>query len=447
MKAICKDNTLFEKELCDKGLDELIMMENAGINLAKFIKKQSKKFKNAKILFLLGGGGNGADGLVAIRHLKKCKAYCFDYKQSFLFKKQKSILENVGFKFLKKEPKFKHYDIIVDCIFGSGLNKALDENLQKIFIKINKSKTLKIACDTPSGLGFGECFKADFTLCMGVVKEKLLEDFAKTYVGKIKCLNLGLNLKPKVQNFLLEKKDLKLIDRKINSHKGNFGHIYILASKSAGTLAGLGALEFGAGLVSLVAKDSFSPLLMVKSSISSKANAIALGMGLENLDILQDEILNNIPLVLDANCFQSHHILLHLNRKDVIITPHPKEFAHLLKMCFGEDISTQEIQKNRFYFAKKFSACYDCVLVLKGANTIITQKEKLYVVNCANAALAKAGSGDVLSGMIAALLGAKFDALSAARNSVLAHALVAKKYKFNLNSFDALKLIKGLKCL
>ncbi|MCR6585137.1 NAD(P)H-hydrate dehydratase [Campylobacter insulaenigrae] len=448
MIAICKDNTKFEQEFCNKGLDELIMMENAGIELANFILKKSKKFKNAKILFLLGGGNNAADGLVAIRHLKNSKAYCFNYKQSELFQKQIQILKNIGYKFLKKEPKFKHFDIIIDCIFGSGLNKNLDENLQKTLLKVNRTKALKIACDCPSGIGFDICFKADFTLCMGVVKEKLLEDFAKEYVGKIKLVLLGLQLKSFVtQSFLLQAKDLKLITRNVTSNKGNFGHIYVCASESAGTLTGLAALEFGAGLVSLIAKSSYSPLLMLKSNINKDASAVALGMGLENLEILKDEILKQIPLVLDANCFQSENLLLHLNRSDVIITPHPKEFANLLRLCFNEEIKVEDIQKKRFFYASKFSSVYDCVLVLKGANTIIAQKEKKYVINCGNEALAKGGSGDVLSGMIAALLGAKFSALEAAKNAVLAHALVAKKYNKNKNSFDALKLIKGLKCL
>ncbi|EAI5467346.1 NAD(P)H-hydrate dehydratase [Campylobacter lari] len=448
MKVVFKDNISYEKELIEKGLDEFLMMENAGIELANLIKKKSKNIKNAKILFLLGAGGNGADGLVAIRHLKKAFAFVMPYKKNTMFIKQEQILKNIGFSFLKKEPKFKDFDIIVDCVFGSGLNKALDENLQRIFKKITKSKALKIACDIPSGLGQELCFKADYTLCMGVIKEILLEDFAKEFVGKIKIANLGL--KPYIQNtssFLLEKKDLKLITKKINSNKGDFGHVYIVANKSAGTLAGLGALEFGAGLVSLVAKESFSPLIMLKDDIEGKINAAAIGMGLDDLSILKDERLKNIPLILDANCFQSENLLSYLNREDVVLTPHPKEFSMLLKLCFSEDVSVEEIQNKRFFYARKFSSKFQCVLVLKGANPIITQKEKLFVANCGNEALAKGGSGDVLSGMIVALLGAKFNALEAAKNAVLAHALVAKNYKKNKISFDALKLIKGLKCL
>ncbi|WP_139900856.1 NAD(P)H-hydrate dehydratase [Campylobacter jejuni] len=401
MKAIIDNIKILEQNAINKGLDELILMENAGLNLAKLIKKEAKKIRiqrkirKVKILFLLGGGNNASDGLVALRNLKHAKAYKIGFKENTLFKKQEQILQNYAFKFCKKEPNFKKFHIIIDCILGTGSNRCLDEKTSLIIQKVIRSK--------------------------------------KFY--------------PNSQAFLLEKKDLKTIDRKINANKGNFGHIYIVANASAGTLAGLGALNFGAGLVSLVAQKSFSPLLMLKEKIENNASAIALGMGLENLDFLKDEILQNTPLILDANCFLSEALLWYLNRKDVVITPHPKEFIKLYKMCFDENLDIETLQKNRFFYARKFSQNYDCVLVLKGANPIIVQKEKLFVVNLGNQALAKGGSGDVLSGMIAAHLGFGFSALEAAKNATLAHGLVAKKYKFNKNSFDALKLIKGLKCL
>nr|EAL9120064.1 NAD(P)H-hydrate dehydratase [Campylobacter coli] len=432
MKTITDDIKTLEQNAINKGLDELILMENAGLNLAKLIKKEAKKIrkqykiKKVKILFLLGGGNNAADGLVALRNLKHAKAYKLGFKENEIFKKQEQILKNFGFKFAKKEPKFKKFHIIVDCILGTGTNREVDEKTKEILEKVNQSKALKIACDIPTNLGFTPCFKADITQCMGALKEILLEDFAKEFVGKIKLANLGINAKKfslDSKAFLLEEKDLKTIERNTSSNKGNFGHIYIIASASAGTLAGLGALNFGSGLVSLVAKKSFSPLLMLKEKIENNASAIALGMGLENLDILKDEILQNIPLVLDANCFLSEAVLWYLSRKDVVITPHPKEFIRLYKMCFDEDLSIEDLQRNRFFYAKKFAQNYDCVLVLKGANPIIVQKEKLFVVNLGNQALAKGGSGDVLSGMIAAHLGFGFSALEAAKNACLAHAL------------------------
>ena len=453
MKGFVKDSKILDQRAINMGLDETILMENAGQNLAKKIKKALKN-KKAKILFVLGSGNNGADGLVSARAFEN--AYLYEVnkksKESLLFEKQKQIALNLGLKFLEKEPDFDSFDCIVDCIFGSGLNKDLDDDLTLLINKLNKSKAFKIACDIPSGLGFNICFKADLTICMGALKEILLQDYAKDFVGKIKIVSLGMydeaflpqNL---AEGFLLTKKDLNLVKRTKNSNKSTYGHVFICGSKSAGTLSALGALNFGAGLVSLVNKTSFSPLIMCKDKINNDASAIAIGMGLKDLSILDDDILDDKPLVLDANCFNSDKILKFLNKDNVILTPHPKEFSKLLKIALNLDIDTNLIQKNRFEYVKKFSQRFNCVLVLKGANTIISQNNQIFVINCGTHALAKGGSGDVLSGMIAALLANHFSPLKAACNACLAHALVAKKYKFNHFSFDALKLIKGLKCL
>ncbi|TQR33738.1 bifunctional ADP-dependent NAD(P)H-hydrate dehydratase/NAD(P)H-hydrate epimerase [Campylobacter sp. MIT 99-7217] len=457
MKAIYKDCKKLDERAVNLGLDELILMENAGLNLADLIKKKLlKKKSKPRILFLLGGGNNAADGLVAARILqndfKKIRLFCVDekLKKSALFEKQLQIAKNLKLHFLKKEPRFKKFDVIVECIFGSGLKRALDDDLAELIIRANQSKALKIACDVPCGLGFKTSFKADLTATMGAMKELLLEDFAKPNVGKIKLLNLGLDEKkfaPFNESFLLEAKDLRLIKRNKSANKGDFGHGFIAASASAGTLAGLAALNFGAGLISLIAPSSFSPLIMIKERFENTATAGALGMGLLNLELLKDKLLEKIPLVLDANCFLSEEILNFLNRRDAILTPHPKEFTRLYEKAFNENLSVKDLQQNRFFYARKFASAFECVLVLKGANPIIVQKNQLFVVNLGNEALAKAGSGDALSGMILALLCAHFKPLEAAKNAVLAHALMAKKYKHNPNSFDALKLIKGLKCL
>lgn len=454
MKAIVKNAKILDERALNLGFDELILMENAGKNLAKITQKAlaKKGVKNGRILILLGCGNNGADGLVAARHLKNALCFIVDnnLKKSTLFQKQEQIALNLGVKFLDKCPHFQSFDAIIDCIFGSGLNKDVDGKVKKLLNEANSSRALRIACDIPTNLGFQTCFKADITATMGVVKECLLEDFAKTTVGKIKRVNLGLKERHYVTNptaFLLEKKDLKLIKRLPNAHKGDFGHGFIAASASAGSLAALAALNFGIGLVSLLSQKPFSPLIMQKERLDDSANAVAVGMGLEDLSILDEPLLHQIPVILDANCFQSPKIKPFLQRQNVILTPHPKEFARLWQIAFNEKITVQEIQQKRFFFVNKFTQHFPCVLVLKGANTIIACKEQKFVVRLGSAALAKGGSGDALAGMILALLCAKFSPLNAATNAVLAHALVAKRYKFNPNSFDALKLIKALKCL
>ena len=454
MKAVVKSAKEFDERARNLGLDELILMENAGAKLAKIAKKALRKkgVKNGRILILLGQGNNGADGLVAARHLKGVQCFVVDksLKKSALFEKQEQIARNLGVKFLDKKPHFQSFDCIIECIFGSGLSRAVSENLHAIINEANLSHALKITCDIPVNLGFTPCFNADITATMGAVKEILLEDYAKERVGKIKRINLGLHSKlyaPNAKCFLLEKGDLELIKRHKNAHKGDFGHGFIIASASAGTLAGLAALNFGIGLVSLVGSKPMSPLIMQKTQVNESASAVALGMGLDDLSVLDEPLLAKIPVILDANAFLSEKIRPFLQRQNVIVTPHPKEFARLWQIAFDESISVQEIQQKRFEFVDKFTQKFTCVLVLKGANTIIAQGGQKFVVTLGNAALAKGGSGDALAGMILALLCAKFSPLNAAKNAVLAHALVAKRYKFNPNSFDALKLIKGLKCL
>ncbi|KGI56603.1 bifunctional ADP-dependent NAD(P)H-hydrate dehydratase/NAD(P)H-hydrate epimerase [Campylobacter sp. MIT 97-5078] len=462
MKTLCFSAKEHDLNAINLGLDELILMENAGKNLALIIKKELrkkyKKKKSPRVLFLLGSGNNAADGLVAARTLKNTFLYVLDKKakKSALFAKQEQIAFNLGLKFLEKEPVFASFDCIVDCVFGSGFKGVLDTNTKALFEKVNQSRTLKIACDIPSGLAsYAQekiSFKADISVSMGCIKELMLEDFAKEVVGKIKTANLGLCKEKylsfeKADSFLLEKKDLRLIVRAKNTNKGSFGHGFVFGGASAGSLCALAALNFGLGLVSLVGKRAFSPLIMCKERLEESANATAIGMGLDDLSVLDEPHLKNIPLVLDANCFLSEKILPFLEREDVVLTPHPKEFSRLLKMTFNEEVSIEEIQANRFAFARKFALKFNCVLLLKGANPIIAQKEKLCVVNLGTSALAKAGSGDALSGMILALLANDFSAFKAATNASLAHALVAKKYKANANSFDTLKLIKGLSCL
>lgn len=454
MKAVIKSAKIYDERARNLGVDELILMENAGAKLAKITKKalRKKSVKNGRILILLGQGNNGADGLVAARHLQNSHCFVVDksLKKSALFEKQMRIALNLGVKFLDKKPNFQSFDCIIECIFGSGLDREVSESIKAIISEANASRALKIACDMPVNLGFSPCFNANITATMGAIKECLVEDYAKSSVGKIKRVNLGLNEKlyaPNAECFLLQKGDLKFIKRHKNANKGDFGHGFIYASASAGTLAGLGALNFGIGLVSLVGAKPMSALIMQKAKLDESADAVALGMGLDDLSVLAEPKLAKIPIILDANAFLSDKIKPFLQRKDVIVTPHPKEFARLWQIAFNETISVEQIQKNRFAYVDKFATNFECVLVLKGANTLIAQGKQKFVVTLGNATLAKGGSGDALAGMILALLCAKFSPLEAACNAVLAHALTAKRYKFNPNSFDALKLIKGLKCL
>ena len=231
--------------------------------------------------------------------------------------------------------------------------------------------------------------------------------------------------------------------------------MFVVSGEKGGAarIAGLAALTIGVGLVSVVGENlNIEPVLMQSARIMPKMRVGAVGMGLGELDEAQkDELFSELKtkdaLVIDADlCYEPRTLEL-LNNKNVVITPHPKEFASLLELANLGKFDTREVQKNRFNLAQIFSRNFKCVLVLKGANTLIAQGGKVYVMTHGSAALAKGGSGDALSGIVAGLLAQGYDSLNAAISGTLAHALAAREIKINDYALTAADVIKGLKCL
>jgi hydroxyethylthiazole kinase-like uncharacterized protein yjeF len=356
----------------------------------------------------------------------------------------------------KVSKKLKEADVIVDAIFGSGLKRDLSDEIVKIIEKMNEMDGFKLACDIPSGIDDKGnlrpiAFKADLTVTMGAEKLALYSDIAKDYVGEIQIANLGVSFEKYIEKsdfFVLEKSDLKLpIRNKQNSHKRSYGHLGVLCGekKGAAVLASLSAFNFGCGLVSLVTHEEIdAPYEIMQTHHIENFSALAFGMGLGNY--FDDELENiaklNIPMVIDADMFYKKEIKKFL-KKDVVLTPHPKEFAALLKITGIRELSTKDLQENRFDLALEFSKNYpNVVLLLKGANKIIAYNKKLYIDPFGDVALAKGGSGDVLAGMIGSLLAQGEDLLSATINASLAHS-IAGNYSPNY-ALTPLKLIKRL---
>jgi len=357
-------------------------------------------------------------------------------------------------------------DVYVDAIFGSGLVRDLSENIIEVIETLNKRNAKKIACDIPTGIDCeGKistvCFQADITVTMGALKESLYSDEAKDFTGKIKVANLGVsrdNYELNSTSYLLEESDLKLPYRRKNMvNKGSFGHVAVISGHKEGAsrLCADAAFNFGAGLVTLCGKNRNNVPLSIMSSESLPKNfsVVVAGMGLGNIygdEKLRDFLLLHVkPLVLDADLLHHKIIKEVLDKKDeVVLTPHPKEFAALLKILDIADIDVREIQANRFKWAREFSKSYpDAVLVLKGANTIITKKDMLYVNPLGTSKLAKGGSGDVLAGMIGSLLAQGYTPFEAAYNASLAHVLVAKNIKCSSFGLSPVDLCEGIKWL
>ncbi len=432
------------------GLSEDILMEHAANGMADFIR--IKLSKNSKIIIVSGSGNNGADGIALGRLLYK------DYDVSIFYaKKPKSKMamlqdkrvKSIGVKECKK---LQECDVLVDAIVGTGFSGEFNKEIKKIIDKMNSMNAYKIACDVPSGYKF----IADITLTMGALKKRMFLDSAKEYVGEIKVLNLGVSreiYETKSKWKLLDLDDLELPYRdKKDSHKGTYGHLSVACGdkKGASVISALSALKFGVGLVTLIgSKQTQIPdMIMYSDELPKNTTALAIGMGLGNAlsEVDLNKFLDNdLPLITDADIFYKPIISKILKRKFLVITPHPKEFISLLKITKIADISIEKLQENRFKYVELFCKKYKKVtLVLKGANVIIAKRDEFYINPHGTSTLAKGGSGDVLSGLIGALLAQKYTPLESSINASLAHANLSLNYDgadFSLTPDD---LIDGI---
>lgn len=381
--------------------------------------------------------------------------------------------------------------VVYDCVFGSGFHGTLDAMAAAVIASANKiDDAYKIACDIPTGADCSQdqnaaAFHAETTVTMGALKLALYSDTAKDACGKIIVADLGVsrsNFESAMQAQeaaapcanLLEPADarLPLRGKKQNSNKGTYGHtaIYAGTKPGAAVIAGHAALKFGSGLASLVPiaeqKINFENVadfeLMVADAVPQNATALVVGPGLgrpdssgsgndsqdqeagDNLRLANNSILAAVcglasvpqPLVLDADVFYWPQIKdLLAKKKNVVLTPHPKEFAALLKNLGMGDYTVAQVVARRFELVKDFCRAYpDCVLVLKGANVLIASKlqgelePRVYINALGTSALAKGGSGDVLAGMIGALLAQGYLPLEAAVTASIAHASASRAF-------------------
>ena len=464
MQNIFLDTRELDKAARDNyGLTEDLMMENASAALERFgqehfFSPDNKYINRPTVLVLAGGGNNGADGYALARRIVRhelCVVLCQVYEpKSEMCVLQAERAKKAGVIFINPydlddfiERASFDLTVVYDCIFGSGFHGTLDAMATAVIESANKiDGAYKIACDIPTGCAF----RADLTVTMGALKAALYSDRAKDSCGKIVVADLGVSR----SNFeseqspcaqLLEPADarLPLRDKKQNSNKGTYGHTAIFAGEKPGAavIAGHAALKFGSGLASLLPiagqKINFENVadfeLMVSDTVPKNATALVAGPGLGRaVNSVAFDILCNTerPLVLDADIFYWPQIKdLLTARKNVVLTPHPKEFAELLKNLGLGNYSVADIVEKRLELAKDFCRAYpQAVLLLKGANVLIASllagesQPRVYINPLGTSALAKAGSGDVLAGMTAALLAQGYEPLEAAVTASIAHA-------------------------
>ena len=445
------------------------LMLRAGGAVAAFASKIVKKKCGATILVLAGPGNNGGDAWVAAAALKKAGQSVtmlepHEQKNADLaaksamtaYRKTKGVV-------VTKFPDDEKFDLIIDGLFGIGLQRAPEGAFADTITRANANAdhhhTPILAIDVPSGLcadtgiAFGATIQADFTITFLGAKPGLYTADGVDTAGEIHVDKLGV-AGAESQGALLNAVSVTPLipRRRKNSHKGSFGNVGIIGGASgmmgAAVLAARAALHMGPGKVFLgfAAKDApgfdtINPEIMVRSAEelvadeSMTALAVGMGLGIDNTAprLLSAVLGRALPMVVDADALTliaanpSIHAVLeakiagtaHQNLS-LVFTPHPGEAARLLV------VTSDEIQSDRVAAAKTIAVRFKAVTVLKGAGTIIAAPDGRYWINTSgNPGMASGGMGDALSGMIAAFLAQGMNALDATKIAVYLHGAAA----------------------
>ena len=414
------------------GIPGIALMENAGKAIVKRLQEILPDITSKTVIIFCGKGNNGGDGFVIARHLHQSGTNTVvllagklsDLKGDAKTNALSAINLKVPIQELTEkninsfDHKLRHSDVIVDALFGTGLSKSAAGFMGAIIKKINQHKKFCVSVDinsgidSDSGLLIGPHVISDLTFALDSMKISHLIYPAAGVIKKLEVLDIGIPFlkRQDTQIHLVEKKDIKKIfhTRQPDSHKGNYGHVLVLAgSRGKGGAAGLSALaalRSGCGLCTLALPDSCQKAFELHP--------------MEVMTLPLPELLPHIkcPLILDAdaiNAFENNLNWLD-NLKSVVFTPHPKELSRLT------GLSTTEIQTNRIHITNEFAQKNSIILLLKGAPSLIaTPDGNLYINSTGNPGMATGGSGDVLTGVIAGL---------AAQNIPLVEATIAGAY-------------------
>ena len=486
------------------GIPGIVLMERAGLAVALKVKEF---YPDKKIVVLCGGGNNGGDGLVAARNLHnrgfKVSVLIFAKKNSLSpdCNAQYQIAKKIGIpvEFRKDlNERDVHGAVLIDAVFGTGLSRPVKGSLAGVFAFINDSDVPVVAVDIPSGISsdtgeiLGEAIMADYTVTFGLAKRGHLLYPGAEYTGRLFVEDIGFPAKILAS----EKINVDMIDREMvsgliplrpkYSHKGDYGHVLIVAGSRGKTGAALMAakacLRSGSGLVTLAVPESLMNIFQGRVTeemtlplpddgsgvLSSKAIDVILNFAAQKIDVIAigpgigvsndtEKIMNEliqkstIPMVIDADAINSiapphpplgkgHPSLpplakggsrggiskgaiglLRKAKSPIVITPHPGEMARLLSQESEKEIKIK-IEKDRIDTAMSFSKETGTYLVLKGVPTIVTEPEgRAFINTTGNPGMATAGTGDVLTGIIASLLGQSLNPVNASLLGVYIH--------------------------
>jgi len=485
MRAVTAETMkkLDQKTIREFGIPGLVLMENAARGTVSAMFRHFPDLPRKRIGILAGRGNNGGDALAVSRYLWNrkilCRIYLFASRDELQgdARVNLKILERMGTEVIeirnrreweKRKGEIAENHLLVDGILGTGLRGPVRGYLPEVFQFLNALHRPVVAIDIPSGLDadsgqiLGACLQACLTVTYGMVKRGLLVFPGAQLCGRWEVVDISIPeaaiAAEPIADFLLEGVDFLslLAARNPETHKGDCGHLFVLAGSpgktGAATMVCEAALRVGTGLITLGIPDSLTPILEIKLTepmteplpetkdrtlalsaharireMISQMDALAIGPGLsrqaETTALVGEIIQDNIPpTVIDAdglNALAGHLDFLKKNRGKLILTPHPGELSRMTGM------TVPKIQKDRIQVARSFAQQQGIILVLKGARSLVASPDgKVYINPTGNPGMASGGMGDVLTGMVGGFLAQGVAPLEAAQLGVYLHGLV-----------------------
>lgn len=478
MEYILTSNEMKELDLQtieEIGISSAVLMEKAALGVIKAIEDSGNPLDN--ILVVCGVGNNGGDGIAIGRIMslqgKKVRIVLIgdETKATTETKRQIEIAQKYNLKIYNTFDETE-YNVIIDALFGIGLTRNIEGVYKNAIDYINEAKGFKVAVDIPSGISadtgkvMGCAVQADLTVAIAYKKIGHLLYPGALYCNQVILSDIGIYGADKISSIIsFNKKDLnKLPKRFAYSNKGTYGKALIIAGSvnmaGAAYLAAYAAYKTGCGLVRLVTPvenreilQSLMPEAILSTYYSDEpdlnmiqeaiewADVIDIGPGLgkseTSLKILK-LVLNkrNCPLVIDAdgiNLFAMHQNLWEENLTDVILTPHLKEMSGISNKTISE------IKEDLIQAATTLANDHNLICALKDTRTIVAEtNKKAYINQSGSNGMAKAGSGDVLSGIITGLLAQKLKPFEAATLGVYLHGLAGDEAVNKMGEYSIL---------
>ena len=488
MKVVSPEqmNVIDKCAINEYGIPGILLMENASMAVVHEAIAMMGGCSCKSVIVVAGRGNNGGDGFAAARLLHsrdaRVRVYltgstngiCGDALVNM------DILERIGVPIIELHDDkdldlmacdMKEADLIIDGIFGTGLNKEVTGVAASVIDRMNISGKAVLSIDIPSGIDggngsvMGTCVKADRTVTFCLPKAGLLLNPGCEYAGRLVVADIGMPAcaidKQSIPTELIDEEMVAALLplRKADSNKGDYGRALIVSGSTgmtgSGCLCAMAALRSGAGLVYAAVPKSLAgiygacvtePIILpledggtgvlvkecseqVLASIV-KMDVAAIGPGLTSSAAIRqvvEQVIENssTPLIIDAdalNAISGNASVLNKLKANGVITPHPGEMARLT------GLSIDEIQRDRIGAASSFAREYGVATVLKGSRTVVALPDgRIYINPTGNAGMATAGTGDVLTGMIAGIAAQGVPVYDAAVAGVYLHGLAGDR--------------------